>query len=178
MSDKVWIIGDSIYKTESGFKRELQHRKKYKQFKDWKGNPINYKVFELTEEGSIDSLIEQLERDEKLKAILDEIPDYELKLKEDVKNLLDIINKLYNDIEKDNSELKWGVYYLNESVYNPKKFIRILKARKHSLFKLSNTKEYFLALLKVHNFRSITKYLDESYHNAFKAAKLELKKIK
>lgn len=165
---------DSVYKTESGFKRELDFYIKNKVFR----RDLKYKVFELTEEGSIDNLIEQLERDEKLKVLFDEIPESELKLKEDIKNLLDIINKLYNDIEKDNSELKWGVYYLNESVNNPKKFIRTLKARKHSLFKLSNTKEYFLALLKVHNFRSISNSLDETYHNAFKAAKLELKKNK
>lgn len=124
-----------------------------------------------------------MERDFKLKQLLGEIPKEEVELRENIKDLYDTIMELYKtkkDLKMmEASSLEYAVYGLKSVNSEPSKFIRFLKERKKPIFKLSNSKEYFKKILKVHNFRSLSSEIyDDSYQENFRQAKLELKKEK
>jgi hypothetical protein len=186
---KIWEIDGSFYNTEKGFKKAIEQYLKYNHLDN-----VKYRIFELSETFTIADYKRQKEsndRDKVIRSVLGELTKEEKKeieLKAKFENFIKVMDRL--GINDSNYE------FIKGNTHKPKFLLKFIKDNKEHFLSLSNNIEYYKALLNVHMFRGLSKkeeywdyktntillketlHLDKSYHDAFNAAKLELKNKK
>jgi hypothetical protein len=184
---KIWEIDGAFYTTEKGFKKAIEGYLEYH-------SDLEYRIFELSETFTIGDYKRQKEsndRDKVIRSVLGELTKEEKKeieLKAKFENFIKVMDRL--GINDSNYE------FIKGNTHKPKFLLKFIKDNKKHFLSLSDNTEYYKALLNIHMFKELSKkagywdyktnkwllketlHLDKSYHDAFNAAKLELKNKK
>lgn len=193
---KLWVIRGDIYKSENKFKKAISYG----------GDNTPYQVFTVSETGTLGEVREQIKADEaasdrelQLKAVLDELTISDKNLlgkKKYIPEFIELYDKMCPDPEKNKNG-----YYTNNTKPNilralkayenkPKEFSKYIVDRKKYFLSFSADVEWYKSLLRCHKFMTCTEMrydyrtrgkidkigLSDKHKEAFKQAKLELKK--
>jgi hypothetical protein len=188
--DKIWIVYNKgnynkkykIYKTEAELVKNISNN-----------SSSTILEYELKSSSTASDYFKSKERDTQLRSILGELSDHEV----NAQNLIDIYEKLAKDdvvFNRTRYTKKGQVSQLRKLLIDKKSFSSYLVKNKGYFFKVSDSLEWILSILKCHNFQDhiydskrynsslrIYEVVDTSsdlLRQNFKLAKLELKKKK
>ena len=188
MSNKIWIVhrADRYSKKYKIFHSELELIKGISD-----SDRITILEYDLKSTQSASHFLKSRERDTQLRTVLGELGQHET-------NALALV-ELYNSLVADNPQDRYRTKQrtledLKKITHDKKSFSAYLVRNKKQFFKVSDSVEWLLAILKCHNFQdhkydhatwdaSTRKYVvkdsaSEKLKENFKLAKLELKKKK
>lgn len=187
--DKIWIVYNKgsykkkykIYKTEADMSKNVSDT-----------STSTILEYELKSSTVASDYFKSKERDTQLRTILGELSDHEV----NAQNLIDMLEKSTDEIvvSRTRYNKKGIINQLKKLLIDKKSFASYLVRNKEYFFKVSDSLEWILAILKCHNFQdhiydrkrwnSSTRTYDivdtssELLRQNFKLAKLELKKKK
>lgn len=188
--DKIWIVYNKgsykkkhkIYKTEADLVKNVSD-----------SSTSMILEYELKSSSVASDYFKSKERDTQLRTILGELSEHEV----NGQNLIDIYEKLAKDdvvFNRTRYTKKGQVSQLRKLLIDKKSFASYLVRNKRYFFKVSDSLEWILAILKCHNFQDhiydskkwntstrsydIVDTSSELLRQNFKLAKLELKKKK
>jgi hypothetical protein len=170
MSNKIWVV------------KKNKYSKKLQTFKDedslilFLENLSNHgflseariTTYSYESEYTGENFLKNKERQYKLKNVMGD-------LNEEEKNIKDLMDY----IEENNLDNK-RIYKKMKSLFKyPEKFKSFLMTNKVKIFNISSDQEFIFLLLKVHNFRSLDSYNNNSptYRDSFRKAKKKIKKV-
>jgi len=189
--DKIYVLGDSVYRSETTFLNNIKRLISRTDFENSYGSRLSYQIYSISESGTVADykvLANQAkisnERDLQLKTLLDQLDPMD-------NAVLTIIN-MYPQFETNEQRRGNHLRNLNNVKFEIDNFRKYIINNKNYLLARSNDLEWVKAILTIHNFRDcdLGKYYDRTQRkyikreasaeltNAFKQAKLELRKDK
>ena len=192
---KLWVVRGDVYKSEKKFLKAISYC----------SDGQKYQILTLSEEGTAGDVKRQLKADEasadrelQLKAVLDELTISDKNLLDKKKNIpefIELFDKMCPDPEKNRNgymdNTKPNILRSLKAYENkPKEFSKYIVDRKKYFLSFSDDVEWYKALLRCHKFMTCTEMrydyrtrgkidkigLSDKHKEAFKQAKLELKK--
>jgi hypothetical protein len=189
--DKIYVLGDSVYRSETTFLNNIKRLISRTDFENSYGARLSYQIYSISESGTVaeykamaDQAKVSNERDLQLKSLLDQLDPMD-------NAVLTIIN-MYPQFEDSERFRSNHIRNLNNAKFDIDDFKKYIINNKNYFFARSNDLEWIKAILTIHNFRDcdLGKYYDRTQRkyikreasteltNAFKQAKLELRKDK
>ena len=188
--DKIYVLGDSVYRSETTFLNNIKRLISRQDFENSYAR-LSYQIYSISESGTVadykvlaDQAKVSNERDLQLKTLLDQLDPMD-------NAVLTIIN-MYPQFETSERMRVNHLRNLNNVKFEIDNFRKYIINNKNYLLARSNDLEWLKAILTIHNFRDcdLGKYYDRTQRkyikreasaeltNAFKQAKLELRKDK
>jgi hypothetical protein len=190
--DKIYVLGDSVYRSETTFLNNIKRLISRTDFENSYGARLSYQIYSISETGTVaeykamaDQAKVSNERDLQLKSLLDQLDPMD-------NAVLTIIN-MYPQFEASERMRGNHLRNLNNVKFEIDNFRKYIINNKGYFLNLSNDLEWIKAILTIHNFRDCNtndRYYDYSQRKyvsnkpteelieAFKQAKLELRKDK
>lgn len=187
--DKIYVLGDSVYRSEKTFLNNIKQLISRPDFKNSWASKMTYQIYNISEFGTlvdykvkVDQAKVSNERDLQLKSLLDQLNPID-------NAVLTIIN-MYPTFEICEKMKVMHLQNLNNSKFEIDNFKKYIINNKSYFLNLSTDLEWMKAILIIHNFREFTfhRYYDYSQRkyitpksseellSVFKQAKLELRK--
>lgn len=187
--NKIFVLGDSVYRSETTFLNNIKRIISRQDFENSYAARMTYQIFEVSESGTlvdykarVDQAKVSNERDLQLKSLLDQLDPMD-------NAVLTIIN-MYPTLETDNKRRGNILHGLNNIKFEIDNFKKYIIDNKAYFLNLSTDLEWIKAVLTIHNFRDCSshRYYDYSQRKyvttqpsdellaTFRQAKLELRK--
>ena len=187
--NKIFILGDSVYRSEATFLRNIKSMVSRQNFETSWIAKMTYQIYEASESGTLfeyKAMMDQVkvsnERDFQLKSLLDQLDPMD-------NAALTIVN-MYPTLEKDAKKRVAVLRVLNNIKFEIDNLKKYIIDHKTYFLSISTDLEWMKAILTIHNFRDCisNKYYDPSQRryitnqpsdellSVFKEAKIALRK--
>lgn len=189
--DKVWLIGNKMFKTEKSFLKRVKQIVGREGFETSWQSRVDYGVYSVSEKGTllqlkqiIDNEKTSNERDFQLKTLLDELNPTD--------NAILHILSTYPTLESNERTKNNHLRNLNNYKFDINEIKKFISEHKNYYLGLSTDVEWIKSLLRIHNFRDcnlgryyshkqrkyITREPSDELKEAFNLAKQQLRKKK
>ena len=187
--NKIFVLGDSVYRSEATFLKNIKSMVSRQNFETSWAAKMTYQIFEVSESGTlvdykarVDQTKVSNERDLQLKSLLDQLDPMD--------NAVLTIVSMYPTLEKDVKRRANTLHGLNNVKFEIDNFKKYIIDHKGYLLNLSTDLEWMKAILTIHNFRDcsshryydyvqrkyVTNQASDELLATFKEAKIALRK--
>jgi hypothetical protein len=187
--DKIYVLGDSVYRSETTFLNNIKRLISRQDFENSYGARLSYQIYSISESGTVadykvlaDQAKVSNERDLQLKTLLDQLDPMD-------NAVLTIVN-MYPTLEADDKKRRNFLHGLNNVKFEIDNFKKYIIDNKSYFLNVSTDLEWMKAILTIHNFRDCSshRYYDYSQRKyvtnqpsdellaTFKEAKIALRK--
>jgi hypothetical protein len=187
--NKIFVLGDSVYRSEATFLKNIKSMVSRQNFETSWAAKMTYQIFEISESGTlvdykarVDQAKVSNERDLQLKSLLDQLDPMD-------NAVLTIVN-MYPTLEADDKKRRNFLHGLNNVKFEIDNFKKYIIDNKSYFLNISTDLEWMKAILTIHNFRDCSshRYYDYSQRKyitnqpsdellaTFKEAKIALRK--